>query len=62
MLQVDLIATGKYVYSLSPGTKNGTDAEVGIISLSGDSLRSIVQSFNLGEWAGGSAQGLASYP
>ncbi|CUM65833.1 uncharacterized protein PRCAT00003482001 [Priceomyces carsonii] len=59
---IDIAAAGDYVYALSPGSKSGSDAEIGVLSVSDSQHKSIVQSFKVGEWAGASAQGLAIYP
>lgn len=55
---IDLVATEDYIYALAPGTKNGTDAEVVVVSVANKS----VKSFSVGDWAGTSAQGMAVYP
>ncbi|SCU86210.1 LADA_0D13036g1_1 [Lachancea dasiensis] len=59
---IDLAAAGAYVYALSPGATEGSGAEVAVLSVSPGKEKSITQSFNVGSWAGTSAQGLAVFP
>lgn len=59
---IDITAAGDYVYALSPGSQSGTEAEVAVPSVCGFKSKSIIQSLNVGEWAGTSAQGLATFP
>lgn len=58
---IDLVATGLYIYALAPGSENGTDAEVVVVSLA-NKKKTLVEAFNIGDWAGTSAQGMALYP
>ena len=44
---------------LAPGSKNGTDAEVAVVAIANKTL---VAAFNVADWAGTSAQGMAIYP
>ncbi|CUM68081.1 uncharacterized protein PRCAT00005796001 [Priceomyces carsonii] len=59
---IDIAAAGDYVYALSPGSKSGSGAEIGVLSVSDSQNKSIIQSLNVNNWAGSSAQGLAIYP
>lgn len=46
---IDITAAGDYVYALAPGSQNGTEAEVAVLSVSDDKSKYIIQSFNVGE-------------
>ncbi|SCU77296.1 LAME_0A00540g1_1 [Lachancea meyersii CBS 8951] len=59
---IDLTAAGNFVYFLSPGTTQGSGAEIAVLSVGEGQSKKIIQSFNLGSLAGSSAQGLAVYP
>lgn len=59
---IDLLAAGKFVYALSPGSVSNTGAEVAVLSLEEGQNKSIIQSFDVSSWAGSSAQGLAFFP
>lgn len=57
----DLAAAGSYVYALSPGAEKGNGAEIAVLSVVKGQSRSIVQSYDAGQRAGSSLQGLAVF-
>lgn len=59
---IDLAAAGNYVYALSPGSNEDNGTEIAVLSIAEGQKRSIIQSFNLGSWAGSGSQGLAVFP
>lgn len=59
---IDLATAGNQLYALSPGSKKDSGAEIAVLSIAEGQERSVIQSLNLGSWAGSSSQGLALFP